>query len=69
MTKYDWEILESIAGLRTRPKWGAWVAACVDYLQDKGFISRRTGEITEAGKKALVKRTESSTPREKRYDL
>jgi hypothetical protein len=54
LTSHEREVLEMLAGTR-EAEWGAWVAACLEFLQESGFATRGLKpQITEAGRQALV---------------
>lgn len=66
MTKTEREILEECAGLRTPRPRGVAISVCLEYLQDKTYLTR-DGRITLAGLRALKGKeieTETYTPKE-----
>ena len=52
-TRHEIEVLRMLAGER-EGEWGAWVGACLEYLQANGFCTRGpTYRITDKGRAAL----------------
>jgi hypothetical protein len=54
VNRHEVEVLEMLAGER---EWesGAWVNACIDFLQDFGYCTRGgVLKITDAGRAALA---------------
>lgn len=54
LTPHEVEVLEMLDGTRAG-EWGAWVGACLEFLQGFGYCTRGPHyKITEAGRKALA---------------
>ena len=52
-TKHEIEVLEMLAG-RREGEWGAWVGACLEFLQEDGLCTRGPNyKITQKGLEAL----------------
>lgn len=50
-TDIEVDVLEMFAGYREM-KTGSWVNACVEFLQEGGFMTR-SGKVTEKGREVL----------------
>lgn len=56
LNKYEWEVLEMIAGERPG-EWGAWVGACIETLQGMDYCTPGPEwKATDAGRAALAAR-------------
>ena len=54
ITEYEREVLEMLAGKR-EVEWGAWVAACLEFLSDAGLCTLGPNyRITNAGRAVLA---------------
>ena len=53
LTRHEVEVLAMLAGER-EPEGGAWVAACLGYLEHRGYCTRSEAryEITDEGRGA-----------------
>lgn len=61
---HEIEVLEMLAGERALA-WGAWVAACLEWLSDHGYASRFAPyEITAKGREFLSEQAK----RKAKYD-
>lgn len=50
LNEYEIDVLRMVAGERTIP-WGAWVGACLEYLEEEGYITKGPRcLLTERGK-------------------
>lgn len=55
LTGPEVEVIEMIDGKRP-PEWGAWVAACLEYMRGAGYITDYVGAkptVTARGRAAL----------------
>lgn len=53
LTRHDIRVLEMLAGER-EGEWGAWVGACLGFLQEDGYCTRGPHyRITDKGRAAL----------------
>lgn len=56
-TSHEIQVLEEMAGLKPASPWGAWVGACIDFLQEGGFLTRGNHiKLTEKGRTFLKAR-------------
>jgi hypothetical protein len=66
LTPHEYEVLEMMNGERPG-EWGAWVGACLEFLQEGGYCTRGPSyQITDKGRVALRARAASAADRRER---
>lgn len=56
-TSHEIEVLQMVAGERPWAPWGAWIGACMEFLQEGGYLTggpTLTARITAKGRAALA---------------
>lgn len=56
LSSFEVRVLKMIAGEIEWEPWGAWIGACIEFLQDSGYVSGGIGNLhlTQKGQEWLV---------------